>query len=291
MIAVAVLFALQTSTTARPPTLDDVLARAGENVVECERQLAGLVMEERYLQTIRSLDLLSDGRFQSAAPERRRALVSDYLLVRPIGSSHWIEFRDVFEVDGKPVRDRTDRLARLFLEPVDDTADQVRRIVLESARYNLGNVLRTVNTPLLPLRFVDPANHAAFRFRRARSAAPPLPIPNAPADLWVIEYEEVQKNTFIKSGDRDLPAHGRLWIEPVTGRVRVTEMLTGDGNVNSRILVSYRMEPALGMLVPAEMRERYARVDGNGTVTGVAMYSRVRQFTVTVNEKLESVKK
>jgi hypothetical protein len=73
--------------------------------------------------------------------------------------------------------------------------------------------------------------------------------------------------------------------------VRVTEMLTGDGNVSSRILVSYRMEPALGVLVPAEMRERYARVDGNGTVTGVATYSRVRQFTVTVNEKLESVKK
>ena len=31
----------------------------------------------------------------------------------------WIPFRDVFEVDGKPVRNRGDRLTKLFLQPPD----------------------------------------------------------------------------------------------------------------------------------------------------------------------------
>jgi hypothetical protein len=292
MIAASLIVALQAGAPAESPALAEALARAGAYVVEFQRQLAGLVTEEKYVQTMQTLQLVSGARFVAPAPERRRVLTSDYLLVKPVGASRWIEFRDVFEVDGKPVRDRSERLAKLFLEPTQSIADQVDRIVADSSRYNLSGVVRTVNVPLLPLRFLDPANQHRFRFKRGRSAAPPLSIADAPSALWVIECEEVEKDTFIKTGgNRDLPAHGRFWVEPTTGRVRATELTTSDASLNSRIVVGYRTEPSVGVLVPAEMRERYMSIHGGGTLEGIATYSRVRQFTVSVDEQLAPVVK
>jgi hypothetical protein len=292
MIASVLVLALQVFTPAESPALADVLERTGAYVVEFQREFAGLVAEERYVQTIESLQLLSDGRFQSAAPERRRVLTSDYLLVKPVGSSRWIEFRDVFDVDGKPVRDRTERLAKLFLEPTHSIADPAARIVEESSRYNLGAIERTVNMPLVPLRFLDPGNQRRFRFKDARSAAPPLPLADRSGALRVIAYEEIEKDTLIKAGgNRDLPARGRFWIEPATGRVVATELATADTSLNSKIVVSYRTEPSTGLLVPAEMREQYTPIHGTGTVNGVATYSHIRRFIVSVDERLEPVKK
>src|SRR6185437_3448968 len=45
--------------------------------------------------------------------------------------------RDVVSVDGKPVRDRQDRLMGLFRSGTPDFAE-VRRIADESARFNIG---------------------------------------------------------------------------------------------------------------------------------------------------------
>ncbi len=51
-------------------------------------------------------------------PRQKRDLKSDVLIVRGPAGERWMQFRDVFEVDGKPIRDRAERLAKLFLEPV-----------------------------------------------------------------------------------------------------------------------------------------------------------------------------
>jgi hypothetical protein len=43
------------------------------------------------------------------------------------------------------VRDRDQRLEQLFLNPSATTSTQVVRILEESARYNIGDIRRTVN--------------------------------------------------------------------------------------------------------------------------------------------------
>jgi hypothetical protein len=74
----------------------------------------------------------------------------------------------VYEVDGRPVRDRTDRLTKLFLAPHPDSQSQARRIAEESARFNLGGqVLRTITTPLLALQFIRAENQNRSRFKEA----------------------------------------------------------------------------------------------------------------------------
>src|SRR5258706_15288015 len=124
----------------------------------------GIVAEEDYVQDVRPS---AAGTISRGATPRvtHRELKSDLLLVRPIGSNRWMQFRDVFEVDGQPVRDRSERLMKLFVSPSSATANQAELIAEESSRYNIGNLQRTLNVPLLALAILDPAQQQRFVFK------------------------------------------------------------------------------------------------------------------------------
>ena len=138
---VMLLLLADPAAIAQDATLDDVLGRASDYIVDYQQRLSGVVSEETYLQVFER---------RPGTVAQRRELKSDVLLVRPPGASRYVQFRDVFEVDGRPVRDREERLTRLFLDP-SAGATQMNRIIEESARYNIGNIERTMNVPTLPL--------------------------------------------------------------------------------------------------------------------------------------------
>jgi len=284
-------FALMLATaSAQEPQLADVLARAGAYVVEFQRQLSGIVAEEQYVQDVRYP--VASTRFNPLLP-RHRELKSDLLLVKPVGGERWLQFRDVFEVDGAAVRDRNERLMQLFVSPSASSASQTDRIAQESSRYNIGNLLRTVNVPVLALVVLDPRHQGRFRFKRSGHGTPLLePGRPRPADVWIVEYQEVQKQTMIRTTNgRDLSARGRFWIEPATGHVLASELVAEDLSIRGTIDVEYETEPSIGLLVPSVMRERYdIRRDGS-RVDGEAVYSRFRQFQVKVDETLTPVVK
>lgn len=274
--------------SAQEPQLADVLARAGAYVIEFQRQLSGIVAEEQYVQDVRYP--VGSTRFNPQLP-RHRELKSDLLLVKPVGGDRWLQFRDVFEVDGTAVRDRNERLMQLFVAPSASSASQTDRITQESSRYNIGNLLRTVNVPVLALVVLDPRHQGRFRFKRSDHGTPLLEQGRPkPADVWIIEYQEVQKQTMIRTTNgRDLSARGRFWIEPATGHVLASELVAEDLSIRGAIDVDYETEPSIGLLVPSVMRERYdIRRDGS-RVDGEAFYSRFRQFQVKVDEKLAPV--
>jgi hypothetical protein len=271
--------------------LDAVLVRASAYVVEFQRQLSGVVAEEQYVQDVRYP--LGTGTRYNPLLTRHRELKSDLLLVKPVGADRWIQFRDVFEVDSQAIRDRSERLMRLFLAPDSSSASQVQRITDESSRYNIGNLYRTVNVPVLALVILDPANQPRFRFKRSDHRDPLLEHGGAKSpDVWVIEYQEVQKPTMIRTTNgRDLSARGRFWIEPASGRVVASELVAEDLTIKGTVDVDYAVEPAIGLLVPVLMRERYdIRRDGS-RVDGEASYSRFRRFQVKVDEKLAPIVK
>ena len=75
-----------------------------------------------------------------------------------------------------------------------------------------------------------------------------------------MKFEEVEGPTLVSTtGGGDIFSHGRFWIEPDTGRVLISEMITEDDRVRGELLVSYQSQPLLGLLVPIELRERYTR--------------------------------
>ena len=121
---------------APEPTLATVLERAAAYVADFHRQLSGVVAEERYVQEVKAF-AKRPGRLSNPM---RSELHSDLLLVRPADGGEWTEFRDVFEVNGIAVRDRRDRLTRLFLEGSRvgaraDRPDPGRELALQHRRH------------------------------------------------------------------------------------------------------------------------------------------------------------
>jgi hypothetical protein len=300
----ALVMALAAHGHAQAETLDSVLARAGAYVIEFQRQLSGIVAQEHYVQDVRIAMTGARSRFMAPAQLSHRELTSDFLLVKPIGGDRYVEFRDVFDVDGRAVRDRDDRLTKLFLEPNRSAADQIQKIIAESTRYNIGNLQRTINVPVLPLLILDLANQPRFRFKQIADGTPLMARESdkdtdaaapsrfrVPTGAWVVQYEEVQKLTMIRTTNgRDMPARGRFWIEPAAGRVLMSELVAEDFSLRGTVGVSYEPGPIAGLLVPVEMRERYdLRRDGS-RIEGTATYSKFRQFQVKVDEKIAPIK-
>jgi hypothetical protein len=285
-----------------PPRLDELLTRAARYVVDFETAFSKAVAEERYQQqVITTTAPKAVSETIRDAPERRverRQLRSDFLLVKLPQQNQLIPFRDVFEVDGRPVRDREARLTRLFVESPPDALDQARRIVAESARYNLGNLTRTFNMPLLALAVLRLDSQSRFRFSD-------LKLDRAVGqDIYVVAYQEQVSPTLVQGLDgRDLPARGRLWIEGRSGRVLRTEIViehplvvprqtaAGASGVHAPVVATmttvFREHPEFTVAVPVEMREEYRLPDWAGLeVTGVATYTQFRRFGVQVDERV-----
>jgi hypothetical protein len=265
--------------------LADVLARAAAYVEDYQTKLAGIVAEEAYTQDVRNQNTPRN----SFAPAARthRQMRSDLLLVRPSGDGPWLQFRDVFEVDGGPLRDRDERLLKLFVETSANSREQAEAIAREGARYNIGPVVRTINVPVLALVFLAAENQPRSRFLRvAPGNLKRFAGVNTTGEIWAIEFNETAPDTMVRGGgDRDLPSRGRVWIEATTGRVLRTEHVAEDTLVKAQVDVMYGVQEGLSLLVPLDMRESYAFASRPLRIFGHALYTRFRQFKVTTDEK------
>lgn len=249
---------------------DAVLDRATAYVNRFIDAYTNVVAEETYVQ-------------ETTSPRRKRTLKSDYSLVRFPGAEMWQGFRDVFEVDGKPVRvgDREERLARLFLEPPADAVRRVDEIEGASARYNIADI-GTLNNPLRVMAYMQP--HYRNRFRFVFSGIEKDLGPN----VRTVRFEEVGRPTLLRRrSNTDFPSYGLIWIDEPTGRIVKTELRPGRFTPAAIIITTtFRFDEQLGIDVPAEMRDLYP--DRNGEVRGVATYGRFRRFNVQTDAKVDT---
>ena len=238
----------------------DVLRRAGDYVTRYHLAMESVIAEERYTQTLKV-------HVNGPAQTQTRVLLSDFLLVS--GQFHetpWMAFRDVLEVDGAPVRDRDDRMQRLFTLG-GDAVERAMAINRESARYNLGTIVRTINTPIVALDFLVPETQPRFKFSRTGVRR----IANG--EVWDISFKERDRPTIIKTPlGKDVAARGSFAIDPVDGRVVETALeLLGI----ARITVTYAIDPRLQIAVPVQMTEAYDTE--TETLNAVATYSKYPQ--------------
>lgn len=268
------------------PSLERVLDRAARYVSAFQQQLAGIVAEETYSQEARRVGIAKTRGVQ------RRRLKSDLLLVQPTNADRYVEFRDVFEVDGRAVRDRKERLTALFIKPTAETANQLKAIIEESARYNPGSIYRNINTPMLVLSFLSQDLQPRFRFsvsrrreprRPAEVAADSAPLFRVSSEMWVLSFREVERPTVIRTTrGADFPAAGRAWVDPDTGAILMTELVMQNRDMLATITVSYQSETLLGFNVPVAMREGYS---GRAEyIEAFATYGSFRKFQVKTSE-------
>lgn len=255
----------------------DVLERAGAYVRDYHGRLAAVVAEEHYVQRTTPLRAASDtGSPPGVGDDRQeRRLRAEFMLIRGIaGEDAWFAFRDVFEVDGRTVGSQRGRLETWLSESRESFMSRARALALEQARFNIGDLLRTINVPTLALEFLVPENQRRFRFRRTGTTA----IDGLP--VTVFAFEERDRPTLIRTPQgNDVVARGTVWIETATGRVRRTELRTGERDreqPRATITVAYAFEPRLEMLVPASMEEHYTT--RTGAIDCTATYSNFRRF-------------
>jgi len=270
------------------PVLEAILTRATWYAIDFVEKLSSVVAEERYVQdssvalpTVPIPGLGGRGGGFSSTPRgsaKHRELKSDFLIVKSTGEL-WEPFRDVFEVDRIPVRDREERLSKLFLHPTGDSQARARAIADESGRYNLGAVRRTINNPVFALIFLQPELRWHFKFTFGK------PDRRMGDDVRVVEFLEEARPTVITGlPGQDMVAYGRFWIEATTGRVLKTEVRVDERGIKATLTTVFRTDERLAMDVPAEMHEDYELADSH--VSGNATYGRFRRFEVKATEEL-----
>lgn len=289
-LASAPTFALRAAAGRQPspPPLDLVIARANAYVAAYQKGLRGIVAEETYYQNF-TTSRGSPGRAARMTREGRQ-LKSDVLMVKLSEEERWVQFRDVFEVDRRPVRDRDQRLYRLFVNAGADARKQAEEIQAESSRYNIGPVMRTINIPLLAMYFFDRSFALGVQYQLGNPGNVKRLADLAPAEsISLVEFKETTKETAVRGEQgRDIPSRGRAWIDHTNGRIMQTEMITQDTALTAQISVTYKNEAGLSMLVPEEMREIYSLSRTDTRIDGRARYGKFRQFTVTTTEKPKS---
>ncbi len=278
------------------PSLEGVLRRMGAYVAGYGQQASLIVAVERYTQRA----------FAAGLTISPRSLVAEFAVVKAPADEGWTGYRDVVEVDGRPIPDRAGRLLKLFAGP-SPSADLLRRIDRENARFNVGPISRNINVPTVALYFLHPARQPRFVFKK---------IGEKDLDgiaTWEISFEETARPTIIRrrTGD-NVPVDGIVWVMPGNGTVvktrlrargfadgtgtetratqgleaMVTAMHSPVGRIESlaEIDVTYRRHDDLGLWLPWKMSELYeGPLRGElGRAESIATYSDFKRFTTDV---------
>ena len=259
-----------------------VLSSAMRYVINYEQQFALLVSEEHYTQELQRPpnpgDNLSQrnpgGGMRAGGQQNLQTFKSDFLLVQlGMDGEGWMPFRDTFEVKGKKVRDRNDRLLKLFLENDKRSFEKAGEFNENSNKNHLGNVARTINIPTLGMMLLHPRVNERFEFTDGGEET------IAGRVLRRAMYREAARPTLIKTTrGRDLALTGTIWIEPFSGAVVKTEMNAADPALRCQVTVSFRRDEALEMWVPEKMEEYYKANLAVDDILATATYTNVRRY-------------
>jgi hypothetical protein len=278
-------FAVGRGATGAEPTLVELLSSAGEYVLSYEDAFRVVVAEEVYVQRLRASP--------SGPVQETRRLGSDVAFVRaPDTALPWWLLRDVYEVDGRAVRDRQARLEKLLLGGPAAGLERARAIADEGARFNLGRSLRNFNVPTLVLAFLHPSVQPRFSFERKGKAT-------IEGRTFVeLAFRELRAPTVVRGPDAhpDVLSAGRVWVhDGKDGTVGRTELVLDQraDEVRTRAVLTteYRPYRALALWVPVEMRDRLqtalvgSRSGSVEVVEGLAAYSAFRQAGVSTHEE------
>lgn len=261
----------------RVPSVKDVMRRVADYVSAYGEKAAIVVGTERYEQETNG---------DTADARRTRATIAEFAIVKVETIRGWLGFRDVIEVDGRRLTDRDDRLVRLLTSP-GDRYDEARRLTAESARFNIGRVVRNFNVPTTVLFYFTRDQQERFRFSAKGVHAD---------GSWEIAYRETQQPTLIRTPEgKSVPSDGSIWVNPADGTIVRTVLKVGGMGIGApkgtrgagTIDVTYARVAALDMWLPESMLEQFEIRNRETweTVTGRATYTNYRQFQTAVRIK------
>jgi hypothetical protein len=236
-LAIAIVCTSSLAVVAQKPAVPDVLKAVGDYLLRYSENLSTVAAEEEYTQ--RQLDV----------GQASRRLHSDIVLIGHKGGSI-TAFRDLIAVDANPIRQRDDRLLKLFDSTMVAKAHaEASALTDEAVRHYMSSNLRMLDLPTFALDYLRPVNQDASDFSidgvrnqngvqvatlrfKARHTSDVVPTPTGAA------------------------TDGRAWVEVGTGTIRQTELIVHAKNFSFTATTKYSLDPALGMWVPTELVQR-----------------------------------
>jgi hypothetical protein len=267
--ACSLLITEAAALSQRPVTarLED---RLRDYIERFEQEAAALVAEERYEQRLTR-------RLGSSETHTTRTLLSDFILVRPSEAGPWLGFRDVYEVDGEPVRERNTRLLDTLASTAPDSLARAQALTLEAARFNVGP-RRTVNAPTMPMQLLDRLHRDRIRVRGGGV--------DPATGTAVLRFEERDRPTIVRTPEGgDVFTRGEVTIRlsdaailSATLRYRFPRSPVRQEAVT---VIDYAGVEGVTVPVPRTMRETIPMADGS-LATGEATYTNYRRFQTSV---------
>lgn len=289
--ATLIIIALTSGLIQEPKTTaDHVLQLASAYADRYAAALSTIVLEEKYIQDVvptRPI-VVTPGLASAFGPDVAKGVHrewrADVVIIGTGTILGWRSYRDVFIVDGKPVRDRDSRIQQLILTPSSTARVQAERIAEESSRFNISLLARTLNEPGLPIAFLRTQLRDRFRFSLEGSDR------KLGANVVVVRFAETHQPTvFLHNNTLNNPSSGRLWIDTVSGEVVRTEHTVSPPGFNATFTTDFKRAPRVDVLVPDEMREVITEgADANAKkLVGKAMYSNLRHYEIDVNQRIK----
>lgn len=256
-----------------------VIAALRSYVARFARELPFVIAHEHYEQEVRPL---RGSHGTKAGAVRARRTTEAEVAFASIADGMWIMTRRVYLVDGRSVEPAPSPLQGATSEA--NAFARMRALADENSRWNIGRIIRNVNTPTLPLWFLtDPT---VRRFHLSPEGDETI----AAGPCRIVRFVETATPTIVKGDGIDAPASGRFWMLD-TGAVVRTELTfeppSRDGTTAAASVtttVDYAFDADLGFWVPSTMNERYDLV-GRERITGKATYSDYRRFQVEIKIK------
>lgn len=237
LLVLSVVCTPPVSLRAQKPQVTEVLATTGEYLVRYAQKLGAVVAEEEYTQR------------EPAIGNASRRLLSDVVLVG-LDNGQVRAFRDVTAIDGREVRARDDRLAKLFAAaPSEASQHQAQALEEEGLRYYLSPNLRTLDMPTLALEFLRTENQPQSEFSFDGG------IRNQDgAQVATLKFK-VNKGASILPTPEGSTTTGKAWIDVATGTIRQTELVVSGKNFNFKTTTKYVHDKALDAWVPSEVSQ------------------------------------
>lgn len=247
----------------------DVVERVRDYIERFEREVSALVAEEHYIQRLET-------RIGPSATHATRSLRSDYVLVKPADNLAWIGYRDVFDVDGTPVRERDSRIVDILTSTAPDSHERAAAFAFQGARFNLGPV-RTVNVPTMPMQLMS-RRHAGRVVMRAGRI-------DRRAGRATVTFFEPNPPTIVRTPDGDdVATRGEVVVRISDGAILGATLRFRFGRratrEEARLTVEYGDVAGIPVPVPLRMIEQHPRVAGV-SASGEATYANYRRFQTT----------
>src|SRR5262249_16825667 len=152
--------------------------------------------------------------------------------------SDWQALRKTNELDGRKVKETQSNFETAFDDSPEANTRRISQMKVDSAMYNIGPVRRDINLPTFALRGLRKSQVSRFEFQRTGLTKV------EGISTWIVAFKEVRGPTLVHGfGEQDLISHGRLWIEPGSGKVLKTKFVVEsrfeNASVEATFLVTY----------------------------------------------------